>query len=217
MYQRRLIMPAALVILLVAVVFALGETHAATPQLFVSNAEAGIILTRTNNGFMIANIPKFYQFNFTLNGSIFKPYVSYVNLNSAGLGLNGSFYTLDLDQPVQVRNSSNYGFYVELVSSNYYSNPQTINMSVYSVLHYSVLQVSKNTSSTTAATTTALTTTMASTIKTTTTILSGMQMEEAEIREAEPAVAAIVIIVLVVAILYYVSSMARKKQRHNKT
>lgn len=212
MNERYNIVIPLLSVAVLAIMLISSNAYATTPKQFVSNEEGGIVITPASNGYLIANIPQIYPFNFTLNGSYFQPYLSYITPTSTGFSLNGSIYALGMNQAAAIRSTPNYTYYAKLVNISYYSKPQNVNIYVYSVLHYSALQTTLKTSSSIASTTTIMPTTTEAT-----STVAAVEQTSMTPQAEEESIGLIIIIVLVIAgILYYVIRMSRTQKPKNK-
>jgi hypothetical protein len=190
------------------------NAYALTPAKFVSNAEGGIIITPASNGIIVANIPQIYPFNFTLNGSYFKPYISYISATSAGLSVNGSLISLALNQAALVRTTSNYTFYAKIVNISYYAKPQTVDIYFYSVpIPASATQSTSKTSSTIVSTTTIPPTTTITATSSIVTVVPPILNPQFDL---EDAALVILIVVVIVGTLYYVIRMSQQKTNKKK-
>lgn len=94
-----------------------------------------VVITAQNNGYNVSNATLITPFSFTLNGSTFSVYVSYIAQGSAIISMNGSTYLLSLHKPNLIRRSRTNNFYVQVTSVSYSSKPNTVNLFFYSTGH----------------------------------------------------------------------------------
>ncbi|MGI0100156.1 MAG: hypothetical protein ACREBH_00295 [Candidatus Micrarchaeaceae archaeon] len=187
-----------LAIMLAPTAFAMAPAPMTQP--FAQAGNGAMAIANASNGLILSNATTIYLYTFSLNGSKFEFYLSYISPNATGFSLNGSIYALYTNgNAVKVRSDSSYSFYAKLLSTSYYSKPQTAALSVYSVQHMSNATTSTTTSSSTAA--------MQSTIESaSTTIESATTIKQGITKAKETEYGSAIIIILVMIALAYLAS-----------